>query len=52
MFPVVVAAHPENPNQLALGLNDGGVVVIEPSESDGKWCEPPNVTTLTNEQPI
>ncbi|XP_010324826.1 topless-related protein 1-like isoform X18 [Solanum lycopersicum] len=52
VFPVVVAAHPENPNQLALGLNDGGVVVIEPSESDGKWCEPPNATTLTNEQPI
>lgn len=52
VFPVVVAAHPQNPNQLALGLNDGGVVVIEPSESDGRWCEPPKATTLTNEQPI
>uniref|UniRef100_M1AR51 WD-repeat protein n=1 Tax=Solanum tuberosum TaxID=4113 RepID=M1AR51_SOLTU len=48
VFPVVVAAHPQNPNQLALGLNDGGVVVIEPSESDGRWCEPPKATT----QPI
>ncbi|KAK4491060.1 hypothetical protein RD792_001782 [Penstemon davidsonii] len=32
--PVVVAAHPQKPNQFALGLSSGGVVVIEPLESE------------------
>ncbi|XP_060208854.1 topless-related protein 1-like isoform X2 [Lycium barbarum] len=41
VFPLVVAAHPKNPNQFALGLNDGGVVVVEPPESDGRWLTPP-----------
>lgn len=35
--PVVVAAHPQKPYQFALGLSNGGVVVIEPVESEGKW---------------
>ncbi|KAH6804772.1 hypothetical protein C2S51_033019 [Perilla frutescens var. frutescens] len=35
--PVVVAAHPQKPYQFALGLSNGGVVVIEPDESQGKW---------------
>lgn len=29
-YPVVVAAHRQNPNQLALGLSNGGVIVVEP----------------------
>lgn len=33
----MVAAHPSEPNQFALGLTDGGVCVIEPLESEGKW---------------
>lgn len=37
MFPVVVAAHPTEPNQFAIGLTDGGVCVLEPLESEGKW---------------
>lgn len=37
VFPLVVAAHPQNPNQIALGLNDGGVVIVESPESDGRW---------------
>ncbi|KAJ8534956.1 hypothetical protein K7X08_016684 [Anisodus acutangulus] len=41
VLPVVVAAHPRNPNQFALGLNDGGVVVILPPESEGRWLVPP-----------
>ncbi|KAM7253948.1 hypothetical protein ACFE04_031630 [Oxalis oulophora] len=36
-YPTVVAAHPSEPNQFAIGLNDGGVHVLEPPESDGKW---------------
>lgn len=37
MYPVVIAAHPSEPNQFALGLTDGGVHVLEPLESEGKW---------------
>lgn len=37
VYPLVVAAHPLEPNQFALGLSDGGVQVIEPLESEGKW---------------
>ncbi|GBG59426.1 hypothetical protein CBR_g38451 [Chara braunii] len=37
VFPLVIAAHPLEPNQFALGLSDGGVQVIEPLESEGKW---------------
>lgn len=37
MYPLVVAAHPQDPNQFAVGLTDGSVKVIEPMESEGKW---------------
>ncbi|KAM7480314.1 hypothetical protein LguiA_028527 [Lonicera macranthoides] len=43
VHPLVVAAHPQEPNQFALGLSDGGVYVFEPLESDGKWGVPPPV---------
>ncbi|KAK3211756.1 hypothetical protein Dsin_016462 [Dipteronia sinensis] len=43
MFPIVVAAHPLNPNQFAVGLTDGGVYVFEPLESDGQWGVPPSL---------
>ncbi|KZV51494.1 topless-related protein 1-like [Dorcoceras hygrometricum] len=36
-FPVVIAAHPSDPNQFALGMNDGAVHVIEPSDAETKW---------------
>lgn len=35
--PLVIAAHPIEPTQFALGLTDGGVHVLEPLESEGKW---------------
>lgn len=41
MHPLVVAAHPLEPNQFAVGLTDGSVRVIEPSESEGKWGSSP-----------
>lgn len=41
LYPVVVAAHPSEPNQFALGLTDGGVHVLEPPESEGKWGTAP-----------
>ncbi|XP_073010395.1 protein TPR3 [Typha latifolia] len=37
VHPLVIAAHPLEPNQFALGLTDGGVHVLEPLESEGKW---------------
>ncbi|KAF5755676.1 putative transcription factor WD40-like family [Helianthus annuus] len=42
VHPMVIAAHPQEPNQLALGLSDGTVHVLEPLESDGRWGVPPS----------
>lgn len=36
-FPVVIAAHPSDSNQFALGMSDGTVHVMEPSDADPKW---------------
>ncbi|XWS57464.1 hypothetical protein CRYUN_Cryun09bG0176200 [Craigia yunnanensis] len=43
VYPLVVAAHPMEANQFAIGLSDGSVKVIEPSESEGKWGVNPPV---------
>ena len=43
VYPLVVAAHPSEPNQFAVGLTDGGVHVLEPLESEGRWGTPPPV---------
>lgn len=43
MYPAALAAHPQCPNQFAVGLTDGEVLVFEPLESDGKWGAPPPV---------
>nr|GMD23105.1 protein TPR1-like isoform X14 [Ipomoea batatas] len=37
VYAAVIAAHPQEPNQLALGLTDGSVKVIAPLESEGEW---------------
>ncbi|XP_075509796.1 topless-related protein 4-like isoform X1 [Primulina tabacum] len=37
VHPLVIAAHPSEANQFALGLSDGGVCVLEPIESEGRW---------------
>lgn len=37
-FPIVIAAHPIDPNQYALGMSDGAVHVIEPSNAETKWA--------------
>lgn len=34
---MVVAAHPSDPNQIALGMTDGTVHVVEPSDIELKW---------------
>ncbi|KAI3781936.1 hypothetical protein L2E82_11964 [Cichorium intybus] len=43
VYPLVIAAHPSEPNQFAVGLTDGGVCIIEPLESEGKWGGSPAV---------
>ncbi|XP_024979277.1 topless-related protein 4-like isoform X1 [Cynara cardunculus var. scolymus] len=43
VYPLVIAAHPSEANQFALGLTDGGVIVLEPQESEGKWGTSPPV---------
>lgn len=41
VYPLVIAAHPSESNQFALGLTDGGVHILEPLESEGKWGTSP-----------
>lgn len=41
VHPLVIAAHPQEAHQFAVGLSDGGVHVFEPLESEGKWGVPP-----------
>ncbi|XP_058206857.1 topless-related protein 4-like isoform X1 [Rhododendron vialii] len=41
VYPVVIAAHPSEPNQFSLGLSDGGVYILEPLETEGKWGTSP-----------
>lgn len=43
VYPLVIAAHPQEPNQFAVGLTDGDIHVFEPLESEGKWGAPPPV---------
>ncbi|RZC01524.1 Protein TOPLESS [Glycine soja] len=34
---LVIAAHPQEPNQFAVGPSDGGIHVFETLESEGEW---------------
>ncbi|CAL5198924.1 unnamed protein product [Lathyrus oleraceus] len=34
IYPTVITAHPQEPNQFAVGLSDGSVKVVEPN---GRW---------------
>lgn len=45
MSPNAIAAHPFDPNQVALGLSDGGVYVLEPLESVKEWGSDPSAET-------
>ncbi|XP_059461310.1 protein TOPLESS-RELATED PROTEIN 2-like [Corylus avellana] len=40
VYPLVVAAHPSEPNQIALGMSDGAVHVVEPFDVEQKWGGP------------
>ncbi|KAL5219772.1 hypothetical protein ABZP36_024485 [Zizania latifolia] len=41
VYPTVIAAHPLEPNQIAVGMSDGAVHVVEPLDSDPKWGAAP-----------
>lgn len=41
-YPLVIAAHPSEPNQIALGMSDGSVHVVEPSDVELKWGGAPS----------
>lgn len=43
VYPLVIAVHPQEPNQFAVGLADGSVKVIEPAEYEGKWGTTPPI---------
>lgn len=47
---MVIAAHPSDANQFALGMSDGSVHVIEPADADPKWggSAPQENGTLTS----
>ncbi|KAJ0090216.1 hypothetical protein Patl1_12472 [Pistacia atlantica] len=37
LYPLVVAAHPSEPNQIAVGLTNGRVHILEPLQSEVEW---------------
>ncbi|XP_017699765.2 protein TOPLESS-RELATED PROTEIN 2-like isoform X2 [Phoenix dactylifera] len=37
VYPSAIAAHPSEANQIALGMSDGAVHVVEPSDIEPKW---------------
>ncbi|KAE9444694.1 hypothetical protein C3L33_23408, partial [Rhododendron williamsianum] len=43
VYPRVVAAHPDQPNQFAIGLTNGSVILMEPHESKSTWGLSPTI---------
>ncbi|XP_042472112.1 protein TOPLESS-RELATED PROTEIN 2-like [Zingiber officinale] len=35
-YPIVIAAHPSEPNQIALGMSNGAIHVVEPLDGDSR----------------
>ncbi|CAN8246917.1 unnamed protein product [Cochlearia groenlandica] len=50
VYPLVIAAHPTETNQFAVGLSNGDVHVLEPSETEGKWGTSPSVEKTEEHQ--
>ena len=40
VYPLVFATHPLEPNQIALGMSDGAIHVVEPFDVEQKWGGP------------
>ncbi|KAL6002291.1 hypothetical protein ACLOJK_034221 [Asimina triloba] len=41
VYPLVIASHPSEPNQIGLGMSDGTVHVVEPPDAEPKWGASP-----------
>lgn len=52
IYPFVVAAHPQEPNQFAVGMSDGSIKVIEPIEPNGRWGVSASVDNRTTSPSI
>ncbi|XP_073102229.1 protein TOPLESS-RELATED PROTEIN 2 isoform X2 [Elaeis guineensis] len=37
VYPLAIAAHPSEADQITLGMSDGAVHVVEPSDTEPKW---------------
>lgn len=37
IYPLAIAAHPQKPDQFAVGLTDGRVYVFEPQKAGSEW---------------
>ncbi|XP_047328825.1 topless-related protein 3-like isoform X2 [Impatiens glandulifera] len=48
VYPLAVAAHPQELNQFAIGLCDGSVKVLEPLEGEAKWGVAPPTAADNN----
>jgi len=51
VYPVVVAAHPQLPNQFAIGLTDGSVIVMEPPTITGQASGTVSSSNASNQTP-
>lgn len=53
MRPSAVVSHPKKPEQIALGLSNGEVVILEPENPKGTWVVQPPVSNgiLANNRP-
>ncbi|CAJ2653964.1 unnamed protein product [Trifolium pratense] len=52
IYPFVIAAHPQEPNQFAIGMSDGSIKVIEPLEPNGRWGVSASVDNRTTSPSI
>ncbi|KAG9156020.1 hypothetical protein Leryth_012087 [Lithospermum erythrorhizon] len=50
IYPTVIAAHQRKPYHIAVGLTDGGVIIVEPHDPAGNWSSPSLVGELESEQ--
>ncbi|KAK6237006.1 hypothetical protein SCA6_012343 [Theobroma cacao] len=48
VYPFAIAAHPQKSTQFAVGLTDGGVIVLEPPQHGKTWYVGENGSAIAN----
>ncbi|XP_017983146.1 PREDICTED: topless-related protein 1 isoform X1 [Theobroma cacao] len=48
VYPFAIAAHPQKSTQFAVGLTDGGVIVLEPPQHGNTWYVGENGSAIAN----